>query len=279
MTSSTPIEGQTQHLQHGYHPAPDQSRIAVVVGATGNVGQGITLALLDAGWQVHVIGRNSSKLEELTEKMPFHQRRQIHMHVQNFEDEASMDDTCQAVLAASGHVDMVVASIGGWWQGASIAQTTLADWRTVMRNNMDTHFLCAKQWWPVLLANTQSAYVMINGSAALSPVPHAGAASVAAGAQLIMKNALAAESLNNAPRVYGVLANTPILTRDQAHRQAQWISAQDVADACLSCYADKDRLHHGATLVLNEKNIATGPEYSALQERRWHDVPYFVEPW
>ncbi len=267
------------YLQHNCDAEPHTSRVAVVVGATGAVGEGITLSLLTAGWQLHVLGRSTSKLEDLVNKTPQKLRMHLHTHAQNFEDESSMDEVCQAVLAISGRVDMVVASIGGWWQGSSMTQTTLADWRKVMRNNIDTHFLCAKQWWPVLLANTQSAYVMINGSAALSPVPHAGPASVAAGAQLIIKNALAAESHGNAPRVYGVLANTPIITRNRAHGQAQWINTQDVADACISCYADTNRLHHGATLVLNEKNVAKSHAPLLMQERSWHDVPYFIEPW
>lgn len=276
MTSSS------QNINHNQRRSdiePDADRVAVVVGATGAVGEGIALSLLNAGWQLHVIGRNAAKLENLLYKTSPHLHRHLHLHVQSFEDEESMNAACQAVLAISGHVDMVVASIGSWWQGSSLAQTTLADWRKVMRDNIETHFLCAKQWWPVLLANSQAAYVMINGSAALTPVPHAGPSSVAAGAQLIMKNALAAESHNKSPRVYGVLANTPIITRDRMYGKAHWINTQDVADACLSCYADTERLHHGATLVLNEKTIAKGHDLLVSQQRSWHDIPYFIEPW
>jgi NADP-dependent 3-hydroxy acid dehydrogenase YdfG len=246
--------------------------VSVVAGATGAVGEGIALALLAAGWHVHAMGRDAVKLQTLVSKAPDNLRLHLHTHAQDFEDEKAVDETCRDVLATEGQVDMVVASLGGWWQGPDLAQTALADWRNVMHNNVEAHFLCARQWLPVLRRNPQSAYVMINGGAALLPVPHAGPVSVAAGAQLSLKNALAAESLKNAPRVYSVLANTPVITRDRPDGHPLWVDAYDLAAACVSCFEDTGRFHHGATLVLNQKVIHSKHEYTKFASRRWHET-------
>ncbi len=243
--------------------------VCVIAGATGAIGEGIALVLLADGWQVHALGRDAGKLQALHSQTPDGLRTHLHVHVQDFEDEASMDRACQAVLATSGRVDLVIASIGGWWQGPSLAQTTLADWRKVMQSNLDAHFLCARQWWPVLLANKQSAYVMINGGAALSPVPHAGPVSIAAGAQLILKNVLAAESLNNSPRVYSVLANTPVITRKRPHGPVQWLDTQDLAKACVQCFEDTERMHNGASLVLHHKETAHAEASNLRSSLEW----------
>ncbi len=235
--------------------------IAVVAGATGAVGEGIVLALLAHGWHVHALGRDAAKLDALSSRTPRLQQSQLRLHVQDFEDDASTSKTCETVLASSGKVDLVIASIGGWWQGPSLPHTTLADWRAVMRNNLDAHFLCVRQWWPVLQANPQSAYIMINGGAALSPAPLAGAVSVAASAQLMMKNALAADmqhaAPNTSPRVYSVLANTPVFTRNRTQGQANWLNTEDLTNACLICFEDHARMHHGQTLALSQKAEAS----------------------
>jgi NAD(P)-dependent dehydrogenase (short-subunit alcohol dehydrogenase family) len=245
--------------------------VSVVAGATGAVGEGIALALLAAGWHVHAMGRDAVKLQTLVSKAPDNLRLHLHTHAQDFEDEKAVDETCRDVLATEGQVDMVVASLGGWWQGPDLAQTALADWRKVMHNNLEAHFLCARQWWPVLRANPQSAYVMINGGAALSPVAQAGPVSVAAGAQLSLKNALAAESHIMAPRVYSVLANTPVITRDCPAGRAGWLDTLDLANACISCFEDLDKSHHGATLMLNPKMNHSNHEYAKFAAWRWHD--------
>jgi NAD(P)-dependent dehydrogenase (short-subunit alcohol dehydrogenase family) len=250
---------------------PGKPQTAVVAGATGAVGEGVVLALISAGWHVHALGRNRDKLNSLMKRAAVHAQALLSIHVQDFEDEASTCRVCQRVMAHTDKVDMVIASIGGWWQGATIVQMPFADWRKVMQSNLDAHFLCAQQWWPVLLKQPQSAYVMINGGAALSPVPHAGAVSVAAAAQLMLKNVLATESHRHAPRVYSVLANTPVITRDRSQGQASWLNTQDLAAACLACFEDSDGLHHGATLVLNEKTAQAIDNNVEPIHWRWFD--------
>jgi NADP-dependent 3-hydroxy acid dehydrogenase YdfG len=216
-------------------------------------------------------GRDAVKLEALVSRTPTNLRTHLHTHAQDFEDEKVMDRSCRDVLAIAGQVDLVIASLWGWWQGPDLSQTALADWRNVMRNNVESHFLCARQWWPVLRANPQSAYVLINGGAALSPVPNAGPVAVAAGAQLSLKNALAAELLNKSPRVYSVLANTPVITRDRSQGRACWLDTVDLANACISCFEDFNKSRHGATLVLNPKLNHSNHEYAKFATWRWHD--------
>jgi NAD(P)-dependent dehydrogenase (short-subunit alcohol dehydrogenase family) len=178
--------------------------------------------------------------------------------VQDFEDIASTDHVCKRVISSAGKVDMVVASIGGWWQGPSLLETSLSDWRTVLRNNLDAHLLCAQQWLPTLNQNPRAAYVFINGGAALHAVPTAGAVSVVAAAQIMLKSALANESGSQGARIYGVLANTPVITRDRSQGNAQWLTTADLANACITCFEDVSRKHTGKTIVLNVKSNTPG---------------------
>jgi NADP-dependent 3-hydroxy acid dehydrogenase YdfG len=239
--------------------------IAVVAGATGAVGEGVVFALLAAGWVVHALGRDSAKLDLLVKRAPKKVQAHLHTHLQDFEDIASTDHVCKRVISSAGKVDMVVASIGGWWQGPCLLETSLSDWRMVIRNNLDAHLLCAQQWLPTLNQNPKAAYVLINGGAALHPVLTAGAVSIAAAAQIMLKSALANESGSQGTRIYGVLANTPVITRDRPQGNAQWLTTADLANACLTCFEDVSRLHVGESLVLN----TTLPHTDDFQTAQW----------
>jgi NADP-dependent 3-hydroxy acid dehydrogenase YdfG len=229
----------------------DKPLIAVVAGATGAVGDGVALALLEAGWHVHALGRDASKLDALMKRAPLHAQAHLHTHVQDFEDVESTNNVYKKVLLASGGVDMVVASIGGWWQGPTLLQTSMTVWRTVMRNNLDAHLLCAQQWLPAMHQNPNVAYILINGGAALHAVPTAGAVSIAAAAQMMLKSALANESGPSGARIYGVLANTPVITRDRPQGDPLWLTTADIAQACIECFEDTQGVHQSQSLILN----------------------------
>jgi NAD(P)-dependent dehydrogenase (short-subunit alcohol dehydrogenase family) len=228
-------------------------RHAVVTGATGAVGSGIVHALLQAGWQVHAVGRDQAKLKQLTENTRIPSPEQLHCHMQTAFDAQAMAQVRSNVLAISPSLQLVVASLGGWMQGPRLVEMDTAHWQEAMQNNLQSHWLCAKQWLPALAQNASAAYVLINGGAALAPVPGAGAVSVAAGAQITLKNALARESYPNGPRVYTVLANTPVITQTRPHGPSTWLGTDDIAHGCIACFEDSAATHHGKTLVLGEK--------------------------
>jgi NAD(P)-dependent dehydrogenase (short-subunit alcohol dehydrogenase family) len=228
-------------------------RTAVVCGATGAVGSGIAYALLASGWRVHAIGRDQSKLDALINDAPLEKKRDLHCHLQASFDASETDRIHANVVAISRSLQLVVASLGGWAQGPRLLDVSAAQWASAMQNNLDSHWLCAKQWLPALEQNEKSAYVLINGGAALAPVLGAGPVSVAAVAQLGLKAALAKETYPKGPRVYAVLANTPVITRVRPQGLPSWIGTDDIAKACIDCFHDIGAKKHGATLIVGEK--------------------------
>jgi NAD(P)-dependent dehydrogenase (short-subunit alcohol dehydrogenase family) len=238
-------------------------RTAVVCGATGAVGSGIAYALLASGWRVHAIGRDQSKLDELGNNRPKLNKDRLHCHLQTNFNVSEMDRIRANVIAISPRLQLVVASLGGWVQGLRLIDVSAAQWSSVMQNNLDSHWLCAKQWLPALEHNEKSAYVLINGGAALAPVHGAGPVSVAAVAQLGLKAALATEAYPKGPRVYAVLANTPVITRSRPQGLPSWIGTDDIAQACVDCFDDIGAVKHGATLIVGEK-------INGVPTRIWH---------
>jgi NAD(P)-dependent dehydrogenase (short-subunit alcohol dehydrogenase family) len=226
---------------------------AIVVGATGAVGAGIVDALLSFGWQVHAIGRDQKKLSILQENVLKEYQQRLHCHAQHGFNAVEMARVRARVLEISPRLQLVIASLGGWKQGGKMVEVDVAQWSAVMRDNLDSHWLCAKQWLPALEQDANAAYVLINGGAALVPVPGAGPVSVAAGAQLSLKAVLAQESYPQGPRVYSVLANTPVITRARPQVQKAWLSTEDIARGCIECFEDQAATKHGATLVLGRK--------------------------
>lgn len=92
-------------------------KVAVVPGGTGGVGEGIVLLLLEAGFLVVVPTRTEAKAEALHGYIPerLHQGLDIRQYSLGNEQDALEFGTY--LIKTCKHIDVAVASIGGWHQG------------------------------------------------------------------------------------------------------------------------------------------------------------------
>jgi NAD(P)-dependent dehydrogenase (short-subunit alcohol dehydrogenase family) len=113
----------------------------LVVGASGDVGQGIVEAAVNQGWTVAAAGRDLSKLNSVSSRFADGQVRAIKGSL------ASPDEAYQLINEAKaglGQLDAVVVSVN-----APNVSRALVDWDTedlisVFHSNLFTHFHSAK---------------------------------------------------------------------------------------------------------------------------------------
>lgn len=84
-----------------------KTRHAVVTGGGSGVGAAIAVALADAGAKVTIVGRRADALQETS---THHQA--ITGHVGDVTDQASLEQALDTARAASGPIDIMVASAG-----------------------------------------------------------------------------------------------------------------------------------------------------------------------
>jgi NAD(P)-dependent dehydrogenase (short-subunit alcohol dehydrogenase family) len=202
---------------------------AVVLGGAGEVGEGIVRVLAAAGVHVLVPTRSASRAEALARVSGV--SNAVETIVADVGSVAGAAAARAAAERMGGPLDLVVASLGGWWQGADLVEVDPATWSEIVQNGLTAHFLAARTFLP--LVRRGGSYTMVNGAGALRPVPKAGPVTIVAAAQLAMKDVLAAEQRAHGVRVNTVLLATPVLTRSRPAGQADWLTAADAGGVIL----------------------------------------------
>src|SRR5262252_5096315 len=86
-------------------------RVAVVVGGTSGIGRVLALGLADAGADVVATARREALVEEVAAEIEARGKRTLRLATDVL-DRRSLTGTCDAVVKAFGHVDVVVYCAG-----------------------------------------------------------------------------------------------------------------------------------------------------------------------
>ncbi len=208
--------------------SPLGGKVALVLGGAGEVGEGITRALLAAGAIVAVSSRNNDRLSGLHDRLPVEWDGRyvpIHGDVGTLTGVLAVRDRVEFVC---GRLDIVVASLGGWWQKGPLIFSTLDDWNRVLANNLTPHYLAATALIPVINKRPGTSYVFISGAAADVPVPNSGLMSVSAHAELMLMRVLASEHRHEPVRINALVLGTPVVSRSRPDGDADWLTSEEV---------------------------------------------------
>ncbi len=209
-----------------------KDRVALIAGGAGEVGEGIVKAFLQAGATVVVPSRKPERLMDLQIGLGELGNERFVAVTADVGTPEGAHAVRQTILQRFGQLNAVVASLGGWWQGKPLVSVPLEDWANVLQNNLTAHLLVARTFLPMLYNQPGSSYTMINGGAAFEPVPGAGPVSIAAAAQLMMKDVLAAEARGRPVRVNTLALMTPVVTRSRPSGRPEWLTADEVGAYC-----------------------------------------------
>lgn len=198
---------------------------AVVAGATGEVGEGIVAHLLQRGWRVTALGRSASRLGELATRLGAPELLTTVV--------APQDEDWGAARSVDPPA-LVVASLGGWFSGPALTELPRADLDRVVGDGLVAHVLALQAFLPVLEAAGTGTYVMVNGAAALHPVPGSGIVSAVTAAELMLARVAAVEAVHATIR--SLVLSTPVRTRSRRTGPAGWITADDVGAEVLRLY-------------------------------------------
>lgn len=227
-------------------------KVALVIGGAGEVGEGVVRQFLIHGATVIVPSRDQYRLDQLREHLGrFCCDRLVTFQGGCGSEEGGLDIR-KKIEQDLSRLDMVVASIGGWWQGETLSQVPLRIWNQIMENSLTAHFVAARTFLPMLADLEDSSYTLLNGGAALVPMTSAGPISISASAQLMLKDVLAEEFEQNKVRINTLLIKTKVNTRSQPNPKHHWITADEVG--LYSVYlASPACKQHGETIIFQER--------------------------
>lgn len=212
---------------------------AFVAGAAGGVGEGIVRAALRAGVHVIAASRSEARLARLRAAVPGDAR--LTTVAGDVGDQAGAERLRAEVLRHTDRIDFAIASLGGWWVRDSLLDADVAEWNAVMHEMLTTHFIFARTFVPVLLAQGGGTYIGIGGGAALLPIRRSSIVSIAGAAQIMLTRALAAECSGRTVRVLELLVNGPVATRDtEPGTGTGWITADDIGGVVAAMLEDAE---------------------------------------
>ena len=150
----------------------NSSRVALVTGAGSGVGKAATLALLAAGWQVALAGRRAEPLQEVVAESGAAARCLV--VPTDVADEASVQSLFASVVQRFGRLDLLFNNAGVNAPGVLLEDLPLEAWKHVVDINLTGMFLCTREAFRVMKAQTpRGGRIINNGSiSATAPRPN-----------------------------------------------------------------------------------------------------------
>lgn len=224
-----------------------EGRRIVVLGGAGAVGEGVCRILLDQGARVAVPARGEEQINGLREALGDPKELFTTVGEAGHRDHAA--GVRDELVSALGGVDDVIVSFGGWVQGDNLVDADLSIWTDrVANNNLLAHMVATQTWLPTLLEQNAGSFLLMNGGAGLEPFPTAGFVSIAAAAQLMLKDVLVAEHPDAKVRINSLVLMTPIFTRKLTKGDPAWLSNDEVGTMCAHLLSDAGSSIHGQSI-------------------------------
>lgn len=140
------------------------TRVALVTGGSKGVGQGIAVGLAEAGWTVHVSGRNADRLQATVDRVAA-AGGTGRAHRCEHTDDADVRRLVTEVHADAGRLDLLVNNA---WAGPRMNHVTperfwerpLSDWDSLIGVGLRAHYVATHAAAPLMIE--QGGGLMVN---------------------------------------------------------------------------------------------------------------------
>ena len=166
-----------------------KGRIAVITGGAQGFGKACAERFIASGAKIAVWDRDAA----LAEKTAAALGHGTTVHACDVSDFASIEAAREGTIKAHGRIDILIANAGIAGANASTWDTTVEEWRKVMRINLDGPFLCAKAVVPGMIAQNYGRIVNVASIAGKEGNPNASAYSASKAALIGLTKSVAKE--------------------------------------------------------------------------------------
>jgi 2-dehydro-3-deoxy-D-gluconate 5-dehydrogenase len=237
-------------------------KVAIVTGANTGIGQGIAIALAEAGADIAAVGRTASTETEARVRAA---GRRFHHSNADLSSIKPIAGIIPETLKALGRVDILVNN-AGTIRRADAVDFTEADWDAVMDVNLKSVFFLSQAFAKHAFANQQKAKIiqiasLLSFQGGIRVPSYTAAKSGLAGVTKLMANEWAAKGINVnaiAPG-YFVTNNTEALRQDETRSRdilaripaGRWGEPSDLGGAAVFLASTASDYIHGAIIPVD----------------------------
>ena len=150
-------------------------KTAVVTGAGSGIGKAVAIALIKEGYAVALCGRREGPLQE-TAKAADGTTSKALVVPTDVADASSVARLFTSVRDAFGRVDVLFNNAGINVPGATIDELSVEQWKSVVDVNLTGAFLCAREAFATMRAQTPRGGRIINNGSISASVPRPNSA-------------------------------------------------------------------------------------------------------
>jgi len=242
-----------------------EGRVALVTGGNGGIGLGMAEGLASAGAAVAIWGTNEAKNAAAVERLRA-LGGDAAAFVCDVADEAAVGEAFAATLDRFGNVDACFANAGVAGAGVRFGDMTLAEWRRVMRVNLDGAFLTFRAAVRHMLERGEGGSLVATSSiASIMGMPRGEHYAATKAGLSAMVRGLAVEYGRHGIRANAVLPGwvetamtADWLGRDTVQKAVlsrvplgRWGTLEDFAGIAVYLASDASRYHSGDTLLID----------------------------
>jgi NAD(P)-dependent dehydrogenase (short-subunit alcohol dehydrogenase family) len=148
----------------------ETNKVALITGAGSGIGKAAALALLADGWHVVLAGRRMQPLQEVVALSGVPERALV--VPADVSQETSVVTLFDAAVQKFGRVDVLFNNAGtSAPPGVLLEDLTLADWQKVVDINLTGMFLCLRQAFRVMKAQSPVGGRIINNGSISATAP------------------------------------------------------------------------------------------------------------
>jgi NAD(P)-dependent dehydrogenase (short-subunit alcohol dehydrogenase family) len=199
----------------------------LILGGSGDVGNGATMELLKAGYSVIASSRGGAKAEALQER---YKNEKFELVEGSLSDEREATALLAAVRKRTGSVDAVLASLNVQpHRPETLLEWDSAELQETFRHNLITHFVAAKTFIPFVADG--GVYIGIGGGMADKIFPYYGYNSMIQQALRTMFRYIDHEAKDRRIEIRELMISAMVTTAKREHPgdpKFNWISDSEV---------------------------------------------------
>jgi NAD(P)-dependent dehydrogenase (short-subunit alcohol dehydrogenase family) len=227
------------------------NKIAMITGATGNLGLATTQAFSSHGARLALVALDVSPIHETFPEMMENEPKPLCLSV-DLTSEEQVDNAVHKIIATLGHIDILVNIAGGYKGGIAIHETSSEDLDFLMNLNLRTTFNASKAVIRPMLDRGSGNIINVAARAGLSGTARMGAYSASKSAVIRLTESMAAELKHKGIRVNVILPGTIDTPQNREAMPdadfSRWVKPAAIADVILFLASDQARAITGASI-------------------------------